>query len=481
VFRMIDLDKKTKTFLLSFESLHRSGGEEARMEFARRGGYFGQGIRTRQCFADFCNAIAARSKHLPRVTLAKTPGWLRLANGTYVYVLPDVTIGQAAEQVILEHAEDAGEEYGTSGTAEEWRNRVGRFCIENTRLLLAASVPFTSPLLDVMKEEGGGLNLLGTSSVGKSAMLRVAGSVLGGPQSVKTMDATATGLELAATLVNDSTLLLDELGAGKADEVGQAIYRLANGISKARGTSNVGLRAQRSWRVLFLTNGERDLKSLVTEAGKRFFAGQEVRHPNIEAEVSQESGIYNQFHGLADGAKLTAHLRAECQACFGSPFREFLKRLVEDRLIILILLSDYFDETPRKQVLASGALMLTRFGSNGSSWFPFFQPVTIVMGCQQAAVVLDDLLHQLHHLRAVLRPSACDRSLVIVCSPFQNSSVDARRTCSAVTTCDFSLVAATRAPRARWLALRNRPPEPWWMAVIACASKGECLSPAIFR
>ncbi len=44
-----------------------------------------------------------------------------------------------------------------------------------------------------------------------------------------------------------------------------------------------------------------------------------------------------------------------------------------------------------------------------------------------------------------------------------------------------SCAAAINAPLARWLAFRNNPPDPWWIAVIAASSNGLCFIPTIFR
>ena len=83
---MKDPDGRLKPFVLSLESLHRAGGEEAKLIFSRLGGYFGTGIRTRQAFSDFCNAIMARAANLPRIVLASQCGWLRLS-GVSPFVL----------------------------------------------------------------------------------------------------------------------------------------------------------------------------------------------------------------------------------------------------------------------------------------------------------------------------------------------------------------------------------------------------------
>jgi hypothetical protein len=79
-------------FLLRLEELQQAGGEVARQAFARLGGYFGVGIRARQLFADFINAIMRHSRNLPRFLLVDRTGWAKIG-GKWFYVLPDATIG----------------------------------------------------------------------------------------------------------------------------------------------------------------------------------------------------------------------------------------------------------------------------------------------------------------------------------------------------------------------------------------------------
>jgi len=81
LFEMKNPDRQLVQFLLSLESLHIGGGEVARIEYARRGGSFGAGIRTKQAFADFVNSIMKNSKNLPRITLAERTGWIKLQGG----------------------------------------------------------------------------------------------------------------------------------------------------------------------------------------------------------------------------------------------------------------------------------------------------------------------------------------------------------------------------------------------------------------
>jgi putative DNA primase/helicase len=331
VFSMTNPDQITRKFVLPLSALHRAGGEEARLAFAERGGYFGAGVRVRQAFSDYCNCIVGHSRNLPRVTLVQQTGWLRMKERC-AFVLPDMTAGDSLkESVVLLNPESTLVEHPTRGTQAEWRQKVGRFCVGNSRLLLAVSISFAGPLLEPLNRESGGFHLVGPSSSGKTTLLAVAASVLGPPREIiKTMNATASAFEVQAAHANDSSLLLDELGEAPPEQLGGVIYKLANGVGRGRADQTGNARERRTWRLLFMTTGETDLEAMMKAAGKRTYAGQSLRHANIPADTGY-CGVFEQLHGLESGAALSEHLRQETVACYGSPFREFLKKLVEER------------------------------------------------------------------------------------------------------------------------------------------------------
>jgi putative DNA primase/helicase len=338
---MKDPDGRLKPFVLSLESLHRAGGEEAKLTFSRLGGYFGTGIRTRQAFSDFCNAVMARAANLPRIILASQCGWLRLS-GVSPFVLPDGTVVGASgvEKVILQHPDIGGPECAVKGTLADWQEKVGRFCVGNSRLLLAASTVFAGPLLELMNRESGGLHLVGISSLGKSTVLNVAGSCMGEPRStIRTMNSTASAFENQASLANDTCLLLDELGEAPPEQLGAVIYKLSNGQGRGRADQSGNAKERRTWRLLFVTTGETDLEAMMKQAGKKTFAGQMLRHANIPADTGCH-GIFEELHGLATGAALSEYLRRSTMECYGSPLRAYLDKLVDERNRQLIQLQE---------------------------------------------------------------------------------------------------------------------------------------------
>lgn len=95
------------------------------------------------------------------------------------YVLPDGSFGDSAGKVILQSL--ASESlFRTRGTLKDWQEQIGKYCPGNSRLAFAVCAAVAAPLLRVCGMEGGGVHFLGSSSIGKSILLLVAGSVAGG-------------------------------------------------------------------------------------------------------------------------------------------------------------------------------------------------------------------------------------------------------------------------------------------------------------
>lgn len=134
------------------------------------------------------------------------------------FVLPSRTIGQTAnEQVILQSNYPAGH-FSTRGTLENWQ-QIPKLCAGNSRLVFALSMSFASILLTPLGIESGGVHFQGTSSLGKTTILRVAATPWGGKDYVLTWRATTNGLEGIAMNHNDTLLCLDELGQSDPDKV----------------------------------------------------------------------------------------------------------------------------------------------------------------------------------------------------------------------------------------------------------------------
>jgi uncharacterized protein (DUF927 family) len=244
------------------------------------------------------------------------------------YVLPDQSIqAEHSEAVLHKTSTMTNPSPAVSGSLEEWKDAIGRFCSGNSRLIFAVSCALAAPLLRLVEEAGGGFNFRGASSTGKTTALQVAASVWGGDGTVQTWRMTANALDAVAQNQNDGLLCLDELGQANGKEVGEIVYSLANGSPKQRKTRSVS----RGWTLLLLSSGETNLADHMLAAGKSVRSGQEMRLCDIEADAGAGLGMFQDLHGFPNPSAFARHLAEFSRRVYGTPIRAFLKTLVEDK------------------------------------------------------------------------------------------------------------------------------------------------------
>lgn len=323
-----------------------------------------------------------------RVVLVKKIGWYDDA----AFLLPDRTIGTPAEP--LHYYADTPNlcRLRQSGALEQWRDQVAALCIKNPLLAFAVSAAFAAPLLDVLGIESTGFHYVGDSSLGKSTLLKVAASVCGEPSAyLRNWRATDNALEAMASAYSGLVLILDEIGQCDPRIVGETIYMLGNGEGKSRANDRGGARdTQHSWRLVFLSSGEKSLEQHMGEANKRPQAGMELRFLAIPAclhaseEDRKQFGIYNELHRHLSGAALSDYLLRECGKYHGTALIAFLEKLCEPGVrakVAALLLRDRQDfiarnleKTPSGQVkraadkfalVGTAGELATRWGITG--------------------------------------------------------------------------------------------------------------------
>jgi len=267
----------------------------------------------------------ARPGH--RVRCVERMGW----HGR-LYVGRDETWGATDERYVLQRASVVGNVYGHSGNLASWQEEVARYAVGNSRLILALSAAFATVLLYPTGSESGGFHLRGGSSTGKTTALRVAGSVWGGDDFIRTWRATSNGLEGVAAHHCDGLLCLDEIGQVDGRQAGEIAYMLANGQGKARAGRSGEARDAAHWRLLFLSSGEVGLADKIAEegSGRRIAAGQAVRVLDLAAEAGAGLGLFENLHGLASADELARHLKAASSEHYGEAMRAFMRALAKD-------------------------------------------------------------------------------------------------------------------------------------------------------
>ena len=223
---------------------------------------------------------------------------------------------------------------GSSGTLEEWLNNVLCLCSGNSRLIFSIGTAAAAFCLSILDEDGGGCNLHGRSSRGKTKCIKVGISFLANPDPMvgylRTWRNTANAVEGLCALHNDSLLPMDELGQSEASEAGGMAYSITSGIEKGRLNRKSDLRTNKTWRTFVISSGEIGLESHVLEGKKTFKAGQAVRVIDIPAEVSTKHGCFENIHGYRDSKAFVDALDEACSQYYGTAGREFLAKLLKE-------------------------------------------------------------------------------------------------------------------------------------------------------
>ena len=201
-----------------------------------------------------------------------------------------------------------------------------------SRAVFACCVALAGPLNDLMQEEGGGFHFVGSSSVGKTTMLMIAGSVFGGGGRmgfVQSWHGTENGIESIARAHSGTVLVLDEMGQADGRTIGSTIYMLINGTGRARATRNAELKSQASWRIMLLSSGELTLANKIAEGGRQPRAGQLARMVDVPADAGQGYGAFEDTKGM-EPAAFSEGLKNAALRTYGTAGLEYIEGLASD-------------------------------------------------------------------------------------------------------------------------------------------------------
>ncbi|WP_018263398.1 DUF927 domain-containing protein [Methylobacterium sp. WSM2598] len=321
--RWRDPDGRCHEYAVSDAALHAEPGALA-AELAIRGLTVAR--NGRQHLADYLNRVTVDA----RVTTVSCTGWHTVADQN-VFVLPEQVIGQPARETVV-LVGGAAAPYSSRGTLDDWRQGVGRLSAGHVRLVLAISTALAGPLVHLVGSEGGGVNLYGQSSKGKTTALRAAASVWGrgsaDPGFIRSWRATANAQESTAAIVTDTCLCLDEIGVAEGRDAAAAVYQLASGVGKGRSARDGSIRSPMTWRVLTLSTGEIPMAAKISEdRQRRAYAGQAVRLLDIPADAGQGFGVFDHAGEEGDPARLADTIKEAALRAYGTAGPAFVRAL----------------------------------------------------------------------------------------------------------------------------------------------------------
>ena len=283
-----------------------------------------------------------------RVTIVPRTGW-HAVDGKKVFALPGEGIGIDGRIILA--AEVTASHYASSGTLEEWKDSVAKLAQAHGRARFAIASAFVSPLLMLIGADGGGINLKGPSSIGKTTLLAAAASVWGRGDErgfIRTWRGTGNGIEAAATQFSDTFLPLDEIGVASTHEVGNVIYSIAGGVGKQRANRDGSAKLPNTWRIFILSTGEISMADKIREAGKRARAGQEIRILDFNGDAGKGLGVFDTGE---DSEQLARNLRQASITFYGTAGPAFIKAIIAKTDDVAAIAQESLD-TFREQVAA---------------------------------------------------------------------------------------------------------------------------------
>ena len=269
------------------------------------------------------------------------------------YVLPQHTYAatDSLEEVIFNTGE-ADPVYHQRGSSQDWRENIATPAEGNSILEFSIGSQFAAPLLALSGEDNFIINLFGKSTTGKSTALHAACSVTGkfmkngDCNKLSSWRGTANGTEASARESNDSCMVLDELHQATADEIGEVVYLLCNGVTKTRAYKNASKSPNVStFSLIGLSSGEYTLADKINDSGsykkKQHTGGQSVRFIDISVDLIGTHGIFQTLNGHKNGAEFSKYLKAASKKYCGTIFHDWMTYLVNNQESVLKRLADY--------------------------------------------------------------------------------------------------------------------------------------------
>ena len=286
---------------------------------------------------DFLGKLQNRKPQQPTFKVVTRLGW-----NSGAFVLPNEVIGHPNEQLEcsfrhLDHQMLA--KYRCGGTLKDWQNNIGALCKGNSRLMFAVSLACVGPILRfVTGPRSGGFQFAGLGETGKTTAAMVAGSFWGCHRSAERREkgfaeswhTTAGKVEITALAHNETLLILDETKrAGRTDmQRAQAVIDIS--FNLAENTERERLNNQgpvRAWRFYFLSTSNYTFHQVAQRAHLDVDEAELGRLADIPLP-GDSHGIYEDLHGYSNGVELTEKLKGRCRKFFGTPSREFVRKLV---------------------------------------------------------------------------------------------------------------------------------------------------------
>ena len=297
-----------------------------------------------QPLRDQITSYLAEFRGSPKLTflLAHRMGW----HGSSFVIGRDVISTDASQALKLTGPiSQYAEKFGQGGTLDDYKSKVLWRASYSSRLMAGIALALLAPLARILSLENGGLNIVGKPGIGKTTILRVAGSFYGGgpkPYFVPWL-MTDNAPETLGFAHCDLPLLLDELDAFETDS-GRAggrlkaiVHRLSVGQCKVKShRASTDDSMLTDFHVLYGSTSEHRLPDFMRDGGSKMTGGQAARFVDLPADAGQGLKIFellpqsSKTGRIPDVDKYLQRLNRACESDYGVAGRAYLGYLVHD-------------------------------------------------------------------------------------------------------------------------------------------------------
>lgn len=189
------------------------------------------------------------------------------------------------------------------GSLREWKTSIGKLGLYSSRIRLAIAIAFAATIMRWVGARPFGINFVGPSSIGKTLMLLIIGSVIGsnGPAGLPHLGSTLKAVEEMRLGNRDGVTLADELGQILGDKKAAALFLKALGFmvgssrpsDRSGGWEKATNAAKADCPTIFATTSEVPVGTLMREAYGNRLRGEEVRLIDLQAIAAGAVDIFD--------------------------------------------------------------------------------------------------------------------------------------------------------------------------------------------
>lgn len=226
--------------------------------------------------------------------------------------------------------------HGEAGDLDTWKQSVALAGLRSDHLAFGLQVALSAPLPRFGGlGEGAIFNVCGTSSTGKSTVLRAAKSLVGPTTILTTWDATQRGLHELAAAHSDLPLILDDLETFRASngrrshELSRALQTLTSHTSGAIAAMARDRLPLLDWSCWGLSSSPMPLSAYLRAEGKEPSPGDRVRWIDIPVPGPASGGVWSDASNSRQPAARSEAVTSACRDHYGVAIKPWLRFLVK--------------------------------------------------------------------------------------------------------------------------------------------------------